>query len=384
MNKNMQSTLYRVIRVLLIVAVLAAAAGTATWFWKQNRDKPIAERFTTESLTTGPITQTVTANGKLNPVSLVNVGTQVSGTVRKLYADFNDRVKAGQILLELDPTTFRAQVEQSSGQVMGAAATLKLAQANERRLRGLFEKEYVSREELDQAIQQREAAEAQLRTAHGQLARDKANLAYSVIRSPVSGVVVSREVDLGQTVAASFQTPTLFQIARDLRRMQIDSNVAEADIGRIKVGQKVKFTVDAYIDRDFEGEVRQIRLNPIVEQNVVTYNVVVAVDNPELILLPGMTAYISVEVDHRSNALLLPSAALRFRPRDTELLRSRPAGAVVWTLAQNRLQPVSVQIGINNGRMTEITGGALKDGDRVVVEETGGGQAARTQRMRLF
>lgn len=380
----MTSKLFRIFRIIAVIAVLAAALAGGARYWQQSRDIPIEGRFETEALSTGPITQVVTANGKLNPVSLVNVGTQVSGTVRKLFADFNDRVKAGQVLLELDPTTFRAQVEQSSGQVMSAEATLKLARANEQRLRGLFDKEYVSREELDQTVQQREAAEAQLRTARGQLARDKANLAYSVIRSPVSGVVVSREVDLGQTVAASFQTPTLFQIARDLRQMQIDSNVAEADIGRVKVGQKVKFTVDAYPDRDFGGLVRQIRLNPIVEQNVVTYNVVVGVDNPELILLPGMTAYISVEVDHRDSALLLPSAALRFRPRDPEILRSRPAGPVVWTLAQNRLQPVSVQLGISNGRLTELTGGALKEGDRVVVEETGGGQPARSPRMRLF
>jgi HlyD family secretion protein len=275
-------------------------------------------------------------------------------------------------------------VEQSSGQVMSAEAALKLAQANEARLRGLFEKEYVSREELERAVQQREAAQAQLRIANGQLARDRASLSYSVIRSPVSGVVVSREVDIGQTVAASFQTPTLFKIARDLRQMQIDSNVAEADIGRVKVGQPVQFTVDAYPGRDFEGKVRQIRLNPIVEQNVVTYNVVVGVDNPELILLPGMTAYISVEVDHRDAVLRGPNAALCFRSRDPELLRSRPAGQVVWTLAQNRLQAVSVETGISDGRVTELTGGALKEGDAVVVEATGGAQSPGTPRLRLF
>jgi HlyD family secretion protein len=374
----------RVLRIVVVLALVGAAAGAGIRYWQQGRERPIETRFSTEVLSTGPVTQVVTANGKLNPVSLVNVGTQVSGTVRKLHADFNDRVKAGQILLELDPTTFRAQVEQSSGQVMSAEAALKLAQANEARLRGLFEKEYVSREELERAVQQREAAQAQLRIAHGQLARDRASLSYSVIRSPVSGVVVSREVDIGQTVAASFQTPTLFKIARDLREMQIDSNVAEADIGRVKVGQPVRFSVDAHPGRDFKGAVRQIRLNPIVEQNVVTYNVVVGVDNPELILLPGMTAYISVEVDHRDSVLRVPNAALRFRPRDPELLRSRPAGAVVWTLAQNRLQPVSVQTGISDGRLTELTGGTLKEGDAVVVEAVAGSQPSGAPRLRLF
>mgnify|MGYP002624478447 CR=1 FL=1 len=372
------------LRVLVPLALIAAAAGAGLWYWQSSRGQPIEARYVSEALSTGPLTQVVTANGTLNPVSLVSVGTQVSGTVKKLHADFNDRVKAGDILLELDPTTFRAQVEQSNGQVAIATAALRLAEASERRLRGLFEQDYVSREELDQAVQQLEAAQAQLRIARGQLARDRANLAYSVIRSPVSGVVVSREVDIGQTVAASFQTPTLFKIARDLRQMQIDSDVAEADIGRVRVGQAVRFAVDAYPGRDFDGVVRQIRLNPIVEQNVVTYNVVVSVDNPELVLLPGMTAYLSIEVDRRASALLVPNAALRFRPRDPALLRERPPGAVVWTLAGERLRPVPLETGISDGRHTEVTGGTLKAGDAVVVEAVGGGEAARPERFRLF
>src|SRR5581483_6546346 len=295
---------------LLLIAGLALTGWT---YWFKASDRPLHQRYQFEEVTTGDLTQTVTANGTVNPVGLVNVGTQVSGTVRKLYVDFNDRVKAGQVLLELDPTTTQAAVEQSSGELANARATRRLARADEQRMRELFAQEYVSRQDLDKAVQAREAAEAQVRTAQGKLMRDRANLGYTVIRSPVSGVVVSREVDLGQTVAASFQTPTLFKIARDLSRMQIDSNVAEADIGKVRTGQLVRFTVDAYPERRFEGRVQQIRLAPITQQNVVTYNVVVEVSNPDLVLMPGMTAYLSIVTDQVENALLVPNAALRFK-----------------------------------------------------------------------
>jgi HlyD family secretion protein len=323
----------------------------------------------------------------------------VSGTVKKLHADFNSRVQAGQILLELDPTTFQAAVEQSSGNLASAEAVLRLTRANEQRARELFGLEYVSKQDLDQAVQAREAAEAQVQTARGQLLRDHANLAYSIIRSPVSGVVVSRQVDLGQTVAASFQTPTLFQIAQDLTRMQIDSNVAEADIGKIKVGQTARFTVDAFPGRRFEGNVRQIRLNPITQQNVVTYDVVVGVNNADLTLMPGMTAYVGFVIEERSNVLLVPNAALRFKPRDAEKSGTKPAAVkrertatpaapTVYVIRDNRLTPVSIQAGISDGKLTEVTGGDLRAGERVVVEDnqpdqkSGGAQSPF--RMRAF
>jgi HlyD family secretion protein len=382
----MNARLIIALRALAVFVLAAAIAGGGWLAWKNSTRAAPESRFTTEPVTNGPLVQTVTANGKLNPVALVSVGTQVSGTVIRLRADFNDQVKSGQVLLELDPTTFRAAVAQSEGEVKSAEASLRLARTTESRLRELHALEYVSREELDQAVQAREAAQARLQIARGSLERDRANLGYSVIRSPVSGVVVSREVDVGQTVAASFQTPTLFKIARDLRVMQIDSNVAEADIGKVKVGQSVNFTVDAHPDRGFEGRVKQIRLNPIVEQNVVTYNVVVSVDNKDLALLPGMTAYIGIGVDQRDNALLVPNAALRFRPRDRELARTRPAGSTVWVVREAKLAPLAIKTGISNGRMTEVVGGELRAGDRVVVEETGGETAAPagTPRMRLF
>jgi HlyD family secretion protein len=383
------------------ILLLAAAIAVAGWaYWRNSSEKPPEQRYQLEEVAYGDLTQTVTANGTLNPVVLVNVGTQVSGTVKKLYADFNSKVSAGQVLLELDPTTYRAAVEQSNGSVATAEAALKLARANEQRTRELFALEYVSKQDLDQAIQAREAAQAQLQTARGQLAKDRANLGYSIIRSPVSGVVVSRQVDVGQTVAASFQTPTLFTIAQDLTQMQIDTNVAEADIGKIKIAQPVRFTVDAFSGRRFEGKVKQIRLNPINQQNVVTYDVVVAVSNPDLTLMPGMTAYVSFVIEERSNVLLVPNAALRFKPfvpvRDAkrqsggtrEKPSKTPAGKV-YALRGEGIAPLSVQVGISDGRYSEVLGGEIKAGDRVVLEDNqpdqqprGGGQ--QPFRMRAF
>jgi HlyD family secretion protein len=304
--------------------------------------------------------------------------------VLRIHADFNDRVKAGEMLLELDPTTLRATVEQSSGELASAEATLRLTRQEETRMRELHAQEYVSRQEFEKAVQAREAAEAQVRTAQGKLARDRANLGYAVIRSPVSGVVVSREVDVGQTVAASFQTPTLFKIARDLSRMQIDSNVAEADIGKVEVGQPVRFTVDAYPERRFEGRVHQIRLAPLTQQNVVTYNVVVEVGNPDLSLMPGMTAYLSIVTDRVEHAVLVPNAALRFRPSEAKTGTGaaaagnndprrrearRPGEAAVYVLRGEGIVRVPLRTGISDGRSTVVTEGELKAGDRVVVEE---------------
>src|SRR5574340_816829 len=352
----------------------------------------------------GDLTQTVSANGTINPVTLVNVGTQVSGTVKKLYVDFNSKVEKGQVLLELDDALLAAQQKQSLANVQSAAASLELATANEVRMRSLFAQEYVSRQELDVAIQAKKAAEAQLLLTRAAVEKDSANLAYSVIRSPVAGVVVDRAVDVGQTVAASLQTPTLFKIAQDLSKMQIHANFAEADIGSIRVGQAVRFTVDAFAGRSFQGDVMQIRLNPTTQQNVVTYDVVVNVDNPEQILLPGMTAYVSIAVAERKDALLVPNAALRFKPANGNTPKrggghpgGLPKGAPrqdifagkVYVLEQGELTPVSVSLGITDGRNTEITGGDLKPGDRIVVGEmqaAGSAPAASgtPMRMRMF
>ena len=380
--------------------ILAAAAG-GYYFYAKSQEPTLEEQYRLQPLTRGDVTQTISANGTLNPVTLVNVGTQVSGRVSKLYVDFNDEVEKGQILLELDDALFNAQIAEAQGAVNNANAALELAQANEARMRSLFQQEYVSRQELDQAVQALKSARAQLETARAQLRRHQTNLEFSIIRSPVSGVVVDRVVDVGQTVAASFQTPTLITIAQDLSKMQINSSFAEADIGNIKVGQKAKFNVDAYPNRTFEGIVKQVRLNPTITSNVVTYNVVVTVDNPDLILLPGMTAYVNIAVASHEDVLIAPNAALRFKPRaDDE--EAGPSGAAprarkksgnqdapsgkLHILQQGELQAVQVDLGITDGRVTEIITDKLKAGDQVVIGEYGGEgeDGPRNMRMRMF
>ncbi|HUW76138.1 MAG TPA: efflux RND transporter periplasmic adaptor subunit [Gallionella sp.] len=387
--------------LLIITAAVVIAAGTA-FYLRYDREKP--PQYRTQAVEKGDVSQTVSANGTINPVTLVSVGTQVSGTVKKLYVDFNSKVNKGQILLKLDDSLLAAQVRQSEASVQSAQASLNLANANEKRTRDLFALEYVSKQDLDTAVQAQKAAAAALISADAQLEKDRAYLAYSVIRSPVSGVVVDREVDVGQTVAASLQTPTLFKIAQDLSKMQIDTNFAEADIGNIRVGQTVRFTVDAFENQHFNGVVKQLRLNPTTVSNVVTYDVVVNVNNPEKILLPGMTAYVNIVVAEHSDALLVPNAALRFKPSADESVVS-PAGSAsetkkniagnvggsrgaksggakpsagsmrdtfpgkVFVLANGKLKLVSVTSGITDNRNTEIVSGDLKQGDQVVIGE---------------
>lgn len=379
--------------VLTIVIVIALAAGFALW-QKERRSTP-EQQYRSEVVERGDITQTVSANGTLNPVVLVNVGTQVSGTVKHLRTDFNDQVKKGQVLAELDDALFAAQARQSAAGVRNAKASLAFAQTNERRMRDLFQKEFVSRQELDQAVQALEAAEAQLALAEAQHQKDRTNLDYTVIRSPVSGVVVSREVDVGQTVAASFQTPTLFKIAQDLREMQINSNFAEADIGNIHVGQLVYFTVDAFPNRTYTGKVKQIRLNPTTQQNVVTYNVVVTVSNPDQTLMPGMTAYVNAVVAQRHDVPLVPNAALRFEPAHASPPRKNArekqrdtATTTVYVLESTGLRAVQIATGISDNRRTEVLSGGLKVGDLVVIGDaqssTANSQPRSTFRMRMF
>jgi HlyD family secretion protein len=357
--------------LILIVAALLAAGGY--FAYGKYFAAPATPQYQTQAVEKGDIKQVVAANGTINPVTLVSVGTQVSGTVKKLYVDFNSKVTQGQVLLELDDALLAAQQKQSLANEKSAEASLELATANEERVRSLFGQEYASRQEMDTAVQARKAAEAQLQLARAAVEKDRANLSYSVIRSPVAGVVVDRSVDVGQTVAASLQTPTLFKIAQDLSKMQIDASFAEADIGNIRVGQTARFTVDAFAGRSFSGNVRQVRLSPTVQSNVVTYDVVVDVDNPEQILMPGMTAYVSIAVEERTDALLVPNAALRYRPANAESLK-RGAGkpkrdafsGTVYVLRGDTLVPVSVTLGITDNRNTEVTGGELKAGDRVV------------------
>ncbi len=381
-------------RKLFLFPALIVFIVFVIWLFVANRPLPLNERYRTEKLEKTNVTQTVSASGTLNPVVLINVGTQVSGTVTKLYVDFNDKVTKGQLLLELDRSLLEAQAAQSSANIANVRANLELAIANEARNKSLVDKHFISQQALDQSIQARKSAEAQLKQAEAAAKKDQVNLAYTQIRSPVSGVVVDRVVDLGQTVAASLQTPTLIKIAQDLSEMRIDSSFAEADIGKIRVGQKVRFTVDAWADRNFVGEVQQIRLNPTILQNVVTYNVRISLENPDEILLPGMTAYVNIEIAHQENVFAVPNAALRFKPVDEEKSSNKTAprsnateggknreqrqkregkntqnAGTIYVLENDKIRKVAVQIGINDNRQTEVLSDELQEGALIIVGE---------------
>jgi len=268
----------------------------------------------------------------------------------------------------------RAQLQQSKANLFSAQTAAKIAESKLKRQRLLREKDFISPEALEIAEQEAEAARAQVAVSKAQVDRDQANLNYSVIRSPISGVVIARDVDIGQTVAANFQTPTLFQIAQDLRQMQVNISVAEADIGQLHIDQLINFTVDAFQQRKFVGKVKQIRLNPTIQENVVTYNVVAMVDNADGALLPGMTANINFIVMQRNDVLRAPNAALRYQPKDAESAESgktvRLANqATLYLLSQDRPEPVHVTTGISDGNYTEITGGEMKPGDKVIISE---------------
>ena len=285
-------------RVVIAVAVLAAVA-VAVAVVKRKDDTVPPSKYRSTVVDRGAINQTVTATGTINPVALINVGSQVSGTVAELNADFNDRVKKGQVLLKLEPTIFNAQVRQAEANIASARASLRLAQATFERNEQLVAQNFLSGLALDQSKREMQVAQANLTLAQAQHDRARADLNNSVIRSPIDGVVIKRTIDLGQTVAASFNTPNLFQIAQDLTKMQIDTSVSEADVGQLKDGLPARFVVDAYPDREFAATMRQFRLAPNVVQNVVTYNVVLDVDNVDELLKPGMTAQVRLVVANR-------------------------------------------------------------------------------------
>jgi HlyD family secretion protein len=343
-----------------------------------------AANFQTAPVTRGPLTQAVTATGTLNPVVNVQVGSQVSGNIAKLFADFNSQVKAGQVVAQIDPALFQATVTQAEGDLANAQAALELAKVNGTRTQELFTKKNSSQQDLDTAMANLHQAEANVKIKQGALDKAKADLDHCTITSPVDGVVISRNVDVGQTVAASLQAPIIFAIADDLTKMQIDTNVAEADVGVVAVDQDVDFTVDAFPNRTFHGKVVQVRNAPITVQNVVTYDTVIGVSNSDLKLKPGMTANVSIIIAHKDDVLLIKNAALRYRPADAmpPETRSSPSGArpsggsrerrsgerTVYVLSGSRPRPVQIKAGISDGIATEVTEG-LKEGDRVVTAE---------------
>src|SRR5438874_5348315 len=374
--------------VALVVGLLIVASVL-----RQCRNRG-AGNYQIAIVTRGPITQAVTATGTLNPVVNVQVGSQVSGNISKLFADFNSQVKAGQVVAQIDPALFQAAVTQAEGDVASAQAGLELARLNAKRTQDLFTRKTSSQADLDQAIANLHQGEANVKIKQGALDKVKADLEHCTITSPIDGVVISRSVDVGQTVAASLQAPVIFQIANDLAKMQIDSNVAEADVGVLEVGQDVDFTVDAFPTQTFHGKVVQVRNAPITVQNVVTYDTVIGVSNPDLKLKPGMTANVSIIAARKDNVLQLKNAALRYRPAEAapaEMSSAKvasggstsrtPGGAqhgaarerrsserTVYVLSGGRPRAVPIKTGISDGVVTEVLDG-LKEGDRVVTAE---------------
>ena len=369
-------------KMLIISAIIIVAAILGYFIFRGKGNGP---KFRTERVSKGDIEMTVTATGTVNAVTTVLVGTQVSGTIKNLYVDFNSPVKKGQIIAQIDPATFHAQVQQAGANLLAAQANLEKAEATlvdaERtweRNRELFSKNLIARSDFDTAETNFETAKASVSAAESQVAQTRAalefaetNFRYTRILSPVDGVVISRSVDIGQTVAASFQTPTLFTIAQDLTKMQIDTNVDEADIGKVNVGQAVEFTVDAYPDLVFRGKVWQVRNAPITIQNVVTYDVVIQVENPELKLKPGMTANVSIIIATKKNILRVPNAALRFKMDEKEKKtaeRKEAGGTGVWILEQGNPKRVNISAGISDGNYTEIASDTLHEGQEVIIE----------------
>ena len=386
------------ILVLFVLAVLTA--GVTAYYRAGSADSP---RLMTTPVTRGEVVETVAATGTLQAVTTVQVGTQVSGTIKALYADFNSTVRKGQVIAQLEPSLFETQVEQARATVVRLQAEVERAKVQVvdadlklRRARELASAALIAATELEaaeatagQAASSLKAAEAQVVQARASLNQSQVNLGHATIEAPIDGVVLSRSVDVGQTVAASMQAPTLFVLAQDLTHMQVNASVDEADIGRIAPGQAVEFRVDAYPARAFTGTVRQVRLEPVVEQNVVSYVTIIDVPNPDLELKPGMTATVTIEVARAGDVLIVPTSALRFRP-GAEVLRagqdtapaaaasgarSRSTGSTarqprVWIAKDGRLTPAAVRTGITDGSRTAIIEGELRPGDEVATGMT--------------
>lgn len=383
---------------IIIGLVVIIIAGTGAYFaFRKDKNN---QQFKTEKVTVGSIRSTVTATGTMNAVTTVLVGTQVSGTIKHLYVDFNSFVKKGQILAQIDPATFEAQVGQAKANLAAAAANVEKAQAARldtarilERNKILYSRNLIAKSDLDTSETNDISAAAQVKVANAQVEQTKAalkvaetNLMYTRILSPVDGMVISRNVDVGQTVAASFQTPTLFNIAQDLTKMQIDTNVDEADIGRVNANQPVEFYVDAYPDMIFKGRVSVIRNAPITVQNVVSYDVVIRVDNSGLKLKPGMTANVSIIIAVKDGILRIPNAALRYTPsgKGSAGPGKRGQGQGVWIIENKKPKRLQIKTGISDGNYTEIISGPLREGDAVIVTSTDNEKKGGSSRGRGF
>jgi HlyD family secretion protein len=406
------------------IAVASLAAVAALLLWRVFGGGPTVH-YVTAPITRGDVVRVVTSSGTVNPQTTVQVGSYVSGTVQDVRCDYNTRVRKGQLCAKIDPRPYQSAVDQAGANVEAAQAqlakdrsNLALQEANYNRARALFDQQLLSKDQFDASKASYEQAKSQIQVDQGALTQRTAtlksaqvNLGYTDIVSPVDGTVVSRNVTVGQTVAASFQTPTLFLIATDLTKMQIDTNVSEGDIGSVRPGAPVSFTVEAFAGQQFDGTVTQVRLEPQAVQNVVTYDVVVTVANPELLLKPGMTANVRIVVDQRRNVLRVPDQALRYVPGGVagaaEGATARPpsilgfgrftagrAGRVtrpetarqpanaegetanVYVLRDGQPVQVPVVIGLDDDTNSEILEGAISASDRVVVSEAQGGESS--------
>ncbi|MGC1676594.1 MAG: efflux RND transporter periplasmic adaptor subunit [Candidatus Binataceae bacterium] len=386
----------RIARISLGAVVVILIA----WYFMHGRGD--GTRFVTAPVTSGSIVRSVAATGTVNPVTTVQVGTYVSGPITQISADFNSPVKQGQIIAKIDPRPYAATVALSTAAVANAKAQLLKDQANLAYQKVTYERD---KKLLAEQVDSQDQVDSQFNTynqAVAQIALDRAaidqqeatlkqaqlNLNYTDIRSPVDGTVVARNVDVGQTVAASFQTPVLFLVAQDLTKMQVDASVSESDIGYVKKGEPADFKVDAFPDRMFQGTVGQVRQAPITVQNVVTYDVVVNVDNPELLLKPGMTANVTITTARRDQVVRLPLDALRFKPRGKKVVASAAdpgsgsdaspsRNTQVWIPSGGSIEPVTVNVGLDDGVNAEVLSGALKPGDLVVTDEVQTAQSAK-------
>ena len=355
----------------LVIAAVAAIATLAVWLLSGGKKE---EKITFDTAAVAPanIMNSITATGTIEPVTSVTVGTQVSGIVSKLFVDYNSVVKKGQVIAELDKTNLMSQLNTAKTQLATAQSQLNYQTANYNRYKTLFEKGLVAADDFDNAKLSYTQAKEQVASAKEEVQRAQTNLGYATITSPIDGVVLSKSVEEGQTVAASFSTPELFTIAQDLTNMQVVADVDEADIGDVKEGERVSFTVDAYPDDTFEGEVKQVRQEATTTNNVVTYEVVISAPNADLKLKPGLTANVTIYTAERKGVLSVPSKALRFTPQKETVGKMKIVDAAnaknkVWTIEGNSIVAHKVNIGMTDGTNTQIVGG-IAEGTKVVTE----------------
>ena len=355
-----------------LTVLLVGLAGGAAW-WATHRAAPV--HYTTAAVTRGAVIRTVSATGTVNPVLTIIVGSYVSGVIQQLFCDYNTQVKQGQICAKIDPRPFQAVLDQYSGQLLRDQAILDKDRVDLARYQKLAAQDSIARQQAEDQLYIVHQDEGTVKLDEGLVEGAKLNLGYTDIISPVDGVVVSRNVTQGQTVAATYQTPTLFLIATDLKKMEVDTNVSESDIGNTKEGNKASFTVDAFPRRVFQGSVVQVRQSPQTVQNVVTYDVVVGVDNSDLALMPGMTASTQIIADQRSDVVRVPDQALRYTPAGQA--ETAPGQARLWLLRDFRPVAVPVVLGLDDDTFTEIVSGAVRPGDQVIIGEQRGAEGGQ-------